>query len=761
MNLDDSGRVTDLPNGGLVVKTKLGALQFGIPPETIKDSLKLKLEVPTMFVLYGEIFDRRMGVNMGEFEFPAYFNFFIKGQKVKLIIHPELETVIRTVFQETLLGPLTYDFRSDFAEHIPSSWYPDIPAEGIWLDGNRADLTVDSLIDFIPFDSEGLVDLGEGVKLRCVKSQGQIEVVEDEEVICAAPMGVSLPADLISSHSISSKSIQGLGMTTDFTPPLFGVTMIGTSHGFDPCGRTTGFILWMRGRGCFIDPPPQSADILLNMGIAPTLVDSIILTHCHADHDAGTFQKILQSRMIKIITTNTIMQSFVRKYSAISQFSEEFIGSLFEHIPAVIGEELPFHGGSLTFHYNLHTIPTIGFVAHYTKKTIAYSGDTCYDPELLKKMMDKGTITKERYDQMMNFPFDSDLVLHEAGVPPIHTAASTLAALPEEVRKNMLLVHTAQKNCPENMEVAKEGETVTLEVERDDDGSSEVISLLEDSDIYASLVATEDRRERLLAKVKRVIYPANTVLLETGMVPTKCMIIGKGVVKEKDECESTYIVGDSIADATLIKGAASTVEAVCVTRVEMIEIEADDFKALLEGTGIVELVTRNYDVFRQLDFQHHSTFQKSSVLRHLSSSNRMGLELAMAILHFNEGEVLWTTDDPATFAFLVHSGNVRVLAPKPQLQDDHQQADSYKYKRRSSLDIKEMCEGTFGPGSWIGDTEALMNETAVKSRVVAHTNCTILAVSREDVVMFYSKAPGILLGLLGKVAVGPAPEATQ
>ena len=28
-------------------------------------------------------------------------------------------------------------------------------------------------------------------------------------------------------------------------------------------------------------------------GVTGTLIDKIIVTHCHADHDAGAFQKIL------------------------------------------------------------------------------------------------------------------------------------------------------------------------------------------------------------------------------------------------------------------------------------------------------------------------------------------------------------------------------------------------------------------------------------------------------------------------------------
>ena len=44
--------------------------------------------------------------------------------------------------------------------------------------------------------------------------------------------------------------------------PDFGVTMLGASHGFDPSGTTTGFIVWQRRRGTLVDPPPHAIDLL-------------------------------------------------------------------------------------------------------------------------------------------------------------------------------------------------------------------------------------------------------------------------------------------------------------------------------------------------------------------------------------------------------------------------------------------------------------------------------------------------------------------
>lgn len=73
-----SQRVIYLPRGGTYVQTSSGPLQFGLPPETIKDSMNLGLTLPTNFVLPKERFNLQMGMNVAEFEFPAYYNFFIK-----------------------------------------------------------------------------------------------------------------------------------------------------------------------------------------------------------------------------------------------------------------------------------------------------------------------------------------------------------------------------------------------------------------------------------------------------------------------------------------------------------------------------------------------------------------------------------------------------------------------------------------------------------------------------------------------------------
>lgn len=112
-------KITKLKRGGYVVKTAVGPIQFGLPPETVKDSLIGGLEVPTNYVIPSNRFNRKYGLSVAEFEFPAYFNYFVKKRQINLICTKEAEQAIRIVFQETLCGPKSHPVT------IYSSKFPD------------------------------------------------------------------------------------------------------------------------------------------------------------------------------------------------------------------------------------------------------------------------------------------------------------------------------------------------------------------------------------------------------------------------------------------------------------------------------------------------------------------------------------------------------------------------------------------------------------------------------------------------------------
>jgi hypothetical protein len=161
-----------LPRGGLSIETKaVGRIQFGIPPETIKDSMRLGLSVPEIYIVPVERFCREMGpalgINLAEFEFPAYFNYFVRGRKVTLVVDSdEAETNIRNVFGETLLGPAQFrnhDYPKlnedeDFDPSFPHNERPNFYREFFHFrtaekSTDYSELSIDTLIGFSHFET--------------------------------------------------------------------------------------------------------------------------------------------------------------------------------------------------------------------------------------------------------------------------------------------------------------------------------------------------------------------------------------------------------------------------------------------------------------------------------------------------------------------------------------------------------------------------------------------------------------------------------
>lgn len=171
-----------------------------------------------------------------------------------------------------------------------------------------------------------------------------------------------------------------------FHPPSFGVTVLGNSHGFDKNGSTSGYVLWINGRGIMIDPPPYSSATLEREGIRPQMIMAIIITHCHADHDAGTFQKVMTGSRVAIITTPTIYKSFIRKYAALSGLSPTLLRHSHRHRPAIVGQPLKFQGAAFHFTYTLHTIPCIAFKVEWRGRSIVFTGDHLNSPHMLESL---------------------------------------------------------------------------------------------------------------------------------------------------------------------------------------------------------------------------------------------------------------------------------------------------------------------------------------------------------------------------------------
>lgn len=546
--------------------------------------MSLGLDVPTHFVVPKERFNLKLGINMCEVEFPAYFNFFIKQTSVDMICTPEVEKTVRQIINETLEGPLPQQLYVD-------SEYPDTPPRSGRFSfearpdhekeinffkepRNGREIKTDTVMQFTNFkpyeavkqnvsdevhrvvataismansiadqqpvshtdDSSGsnptqmASSLMSPIYVAILSNGLEIVDVGEEYAVIDDGITVAVVQSFMSTWAPAPKFMLGAVPNKVTDPPHFGVTVLGSSHGFDPKGSTSGFVLWVHKKGIMVDPPPNATEILQAAGIIPSMISGIILTHCHSDHDAGAFQKILKEGRITLITTQTIFDSFIRKYSVISGFAEPFLLRLFEPRIVKIGELVHWGGGTLRFFYSLHALPCIGFEAMLAGKTFVYSADTYYDPQGLADLRDKGYLSPQRCQALLDFPWDYDVVLHEAGIPPIHTPVTVLEQLPDAVKKNLYIIHIAANAAAQtSLRHAQPGVENTIVIEtppHEHATSAAILQLLRSTDIFRHF--TISQASDMLQLCRHCTYEKDDYICRAGEVGTHFFVILTG-----------------------------------------------------------------------------------------------------------------------------------------------------------------------------------------------------------------------------------------
>ncbi len=128
--------------------------------------MRLGIPVPQIYIVPAERFCRDMGpalgVNLAEFEFPGYFNFFVRQKNCTLVVDSQdAEDNICRVFEETLLGPKKFRREVDPVAYNEEDFAPDFPKEAIpnferelghFRDMGGKELTVDLILNFCHFE---------------------------------------------------------------------------------------------------------------------------------------------------------------------------------------------------------------------------------------------------------------------------------------------------------------------------------------------------------------------------------------------------------------------------------------------------------------------------------------------------------------------------------------------------------------------------------------------------------------------------------
>ncbi|HNW35024.1 MAG TPA: cAMP/cGMP-dependent 3',5'-cyclic-AMP/GMP phosphodiesterase [Candidatus Ozemobacteraceae bacterium] len=643
--------VIQLPRGGTLIKTPSGVLQVGATPETIKDTLHLMGEVPDTFVLPNRLFSTERGVSLADIEFPVYYNYFLKQRSIKVIGQShQLETILG-VLKEAILGPDTISLQREYPYGVNRELIPDLRAEMEFFRAKDSSglrkMEMSDIAIGIPWGPNNRVPFGNLALERTPK--GMLRVVDGARVLAEVPLDVTFG----SNREFPERK-------KPFSPPLFGITVIGSGHGFDPKEMTSGFIVWVNRRGILVDPPVDSTHWLKSMDINPRLIEDCILTHCHADHDSGILQKILEEKKINLYTTESIMESCVRKYRALTGLSYKTFMGLFHFHPVTLQVPMHIHGGEFRFFYTLHSIPTIGFEIYYQGKSFVYSSDSLYDPPTVRKLFDMGVINRYRMIELMNFPWHHTVIFHEAGIPPIHTPIKNLAGLPESVQQRLYLIHVSERSIPPGSKLRKTpagpDDTIVIPVIPPVSNEAlEYLDVLSHIDLFSELPIEKAREFLTLVKVET--FKAGDVIIRNGTVGDRFFMVvnGRAQVRCDNGIMKTYSNNDYIGETSMILNAPRNADVVAETDLKVLVMDKYDFLYFIRGS---EIALHMKVIAENREFNTWTLFDNTPLLHGLSATQRTQLQGIMARFELADGKILAKEGAEREAFYLLESGVV-------------------------------------------------------------------------------------------------------
>jgi len=706
---------TTLPRGGYLVETSAGQMQVGAPPETIKDTMKMEAGTPQIFILPNQLFHMHKGISLAEIEFPIYYNFFLRKKKTYVVCTREQRDRFREMIQEALFGPGKVDVRSEYVDNENAFGFPDLPAEIDHFAGGR---TMDDHVRFVVFNRDNRARIN-NVEILKEETNFRIEDSRWDRI-------TDVPADI--GFNVIYET--GERLQEPFSPPLYGITCLGPSTGFDPEDNTSGFIVWISHQGVMIDPPVDSTRWLRESNVNPKLINSVILTHCHADHDAGTFQKVLEEGKVTIYASETVIHSWVRKYHALTDIPVKEIFELFDFVPVIIGKTYIINGAEFRFNYTLHSIPTLSFEFSFQDQSFIYSSDHLNDPEEFRKLRDNSVLPETRYRDLMDFPWHHKLIYHEAGGKPLHTSVEYLNSLPPEIQEKIYVYHIPRTKFPEDtkLTLCKFGIENTVYPQVTPPRHEEALRLLD------ALANVDIFRDFPIAKAKEFIeiveeekYERGEYIVRKDTPGDKFFIILSGNVKVEGmdhddanvDSEKRYGSYEYFGEASLILDQPRSADVVAETDVTALTVEKARFLNFIKGSDLHRKLRILNEVRKTGTWD---VLSKSRFFKGASSAQMTQLELMMEPVHFEEGERLVEEGQTYTEAFIIKQGLVEVM--------------------QNGEVVEHLTRGDF-----VGEIYHIQKENPATFTFRASTHLQAYRIDREKLVEYNVNNPGVYMRL--------------
>lgn len=347
------------------------------------------------------------------------------------------------------------------------------------------------------------------------------------------------------------------------------------------------------------------------------------------------------------VTPITTLGRF-KRYSKRGE-SADFLQQLFTFEPISIGSPTFIHGGEFRFGYRVHSIPTIGFTLTFQSKSFVSSSDHQGDPSVHKDLLENKIITKARFDELSNFPWDADLIYHEAGIPPLHTPVAWLDSLDSDIKRKTTVYHIAKKDFPEETELtlATFGVENTRYFETEELGyesSYRVLDVLKHLDFFDSL--TIDNIQSFFTLFREDRFEAGATIIRQGSRGDTFYVVVSGIVEIRNPLLSSskrLAEYEYFGEVALLTEQDRTADVVAVTDVVMFALERDAFLSFISGTEFETTLKR---LIRNRSEEKWNVLQESEQIRLLTNYQKSCLESYLESVEFEGPGVLIREGQP-------------------------------------------------------------------------------------------------------------------
>jgi len=361
----------------------------------------------------------------------------------------------------------------------------------------------------------------------------------------------------------------------------------------------------------------------------------------------------------------------------------------------------------------------------FQNQSFVYSSDHNNDPETHKALFESGVLSKERYAELSNFPWDSKVIFHEAGIPPLHTPVSYLDSLPEQIKKRTFVYHIAEKDFPENtsLSLAKFGieNTISFNVKPPlFEKAHQILGLLNHLDFAKDL--SVKKAQEFINIVHEEKYKKGELIIKQGSSGDKFYIIHMGNVSvDSGNLDEKKIYGsyDYFGEVAIVTQRTRAADVYAETDVVLYTIERDKFLSFIAGTEFENTLHR---LARIRTSETWNLLSTSKFFRLCTATQKTWLESIFVPQDFKKGTVLYKENGQIKNICIIRNGEVVV--------------------ERNGEKIRVLEKGDF-----IGSISRMYYGQTLPYTYRTESAVSLFSMKKDDIIRFADKNPGLLMRL--------------